>query len=213
MNTHLHGIEVRRLYARRFVVGGRVQGVGFRPFVYRIACALDLKGWVRNGSGQVLIHVEGSARSVERFEQALIAEAPPLAKPHLQASEDAIIQRADDFRILFSEDAEQPDVHLPPDLFCCAACVAEFQNPSEHRYHYPFTNCTQCGPRYTIIEALPYDRPTLPWLTLRFARVAGRNMRIRWTDGSTPNRSPARIADPCFRFAATVARFTTAKRR
>ena len=136
-----------------------MQGVGFRPFVYRMAHALALNGWVRNGSGQVVIHVEGSAQGIELFEQALIADAPPLAKPRVEAAEDAPPEQASDFRILGSEDAEQASVHLPPDLFCCEDCVAEFQNGSERRYRYAFTNCTQCGPRYTIIKALPYDRP------------------------------------------------------
>ena len=157
MNSQQRDIEA--LAARRIVVGGRVQGVGFRPFVYRIARVSGLCGWVRNDSGQVVIHIEGCARGMERFERALIAEAPPLARPRLEVSQDAVIQHLDDFRILASEDAEHPDVHLPPDLFCCDDCVAEFQSRSERRYRYPFTNCTQCGPRYTIIEALPYDRP------------------------------------------------------
>jgi hydrogenase maturation protein HypF len=157
MNTQQRDIEA--LAARRIVMGGRVQGVGFRPFVYRIARASELCGWVRNESGQVVIHVEGCARRMEQFERALIAEAPPLARPRLELAQDTVIQELDDFRILVSADAAPPDIHLPPDLFCCDDCVAEFQSGSERRYRYPFTNCTQCGPRYTIIEALPYDRP------------------------------------------------------
>jgi hydrogenase maturation protein HypF len=157
MNTQQRDIEA--FAARRIVLSGRVQGVGFRPFVYRIARASELCGWVRNDSGQVVIHIEGGARRIERFEYALLAEAPPLARPRLEVSQEAAIQDLGDFRILISTDAAQPDIHLPPDLFCCDDCVAEFQNRSERRYRYPFTNCTQCGPRYTIIEALPYDRP------------------------------------------------------
>ena len=160
MNTHKRDTEDFHLSARRVVVSGRVQGVGFRPFVYRIAHALQLRGWVRNGAGQVLIHVEGCARDIARFEQALIAEAPPLARPQIELSEDAVLLEGDDFRILASEESDAAAVHLPPDLFCCPACVAELQGRSERRYRYPFTNCTQCGPRYTIIAALPYDRPS-----------------------------------------------------
>jgi len=151
--------DIEALAARRIVVSGRVQGVGFRPFVHRIARASGLSGWVRNESGQVVIHVEGCARRIELFERALTAEAPPLARPRVEASEDTDIQDVEDFRILASASAEHPNIHLPPDLFCCDDCVAEFQNRSRRRYRYPFTNCTQCGPRYTIIEALPYDRP------------------------------------------------------
>ena len=144
--------------ARRIVVGGRVQGVGFRPFAYRLACALDLAGWVRNGAGQVVIHVEGAAADVGRFEARLISDAPPLARPRLASAAAADVEGACDFLILASEEAQDADVHLPPDLFCCDLCAEELRNPSERRYRYPFTNCTQCGPRYTIIEALPYDR-------------------------------------------------------
>jgi hydrogenase maturation protein HypF len=146
-------------HARRIVLSGRVQGVGFRPFVHRIANEFDLKGWVKNGSGRVFIHVEGSPDAITEFERALLANAPPLAKPHLESSGDVEREDATDFRILASEAAQEADIHLPPDLFCCDDCVRELQAPDERRFRYPFTNCTQCGPRYTIIEALPYDRP------------------------------------------------------
>lgn len=160
MNWHQRDIDgVPALSARRFVVGGRVQGVGFRPFVYRIARETALNGWVRNDAGRVIIHVEGGPTNIARFETALTAEAPPLARPHLVASEPATLEDATDFRILASDTAERADVHLPADLFCCDDCVEELQSPSTRRFRYPFTNCTQCGPRYTIIEALPYDRP------------------------------------------------------
>lgn len=160
MNRPQRDIDSTRvLSARRIVVGGRVQGVGFRPFVYRIARASDLKGWVRNGPGRVDIHVEGDRENLVRFEWALTAEAPPLAKPHIASADEAPIEGAADFRILGSDAAARADVHLPPDLFCCDECVAELQDPSTRRFRYPFTNCTQCGPRYTIITALPYDRP------------------------------------------------------
>jgi hydrogenase maturation protein HypF len=158
MNTHPRAIDDARA-ARRLVVGGRVQGVGFRPFVYRIAHAFRLRGSVRNGAGRVLIHVEGRPNDIARFEAALLAQAPPLARPHLESSKRADIEDARAFSILESDPGEDPDVHLPPDLFCCDDCVAELQEPSERRFRYPFTNCTQCGPRYTIIESLPYDRP------------------------------------------------------
>jgi hydrogenase maturation protein HypF len=140
-------------------ISGRVQGVGFRPFVYRMAHGFHLNGWVRNGSGRVLIHIEGRREDIARFEKVLIADAPPLARPHLEASHEVIAEGATDFQILASEAAEQPDVHLPPDLFCCDDCVRELQDTSERRFRYAFTNCTQCGPRYTIIAELPYDRP------------------------------------------------------
>ena len=160
MNRHQRDIDGAAITAaRRIVVGGRVQGVGFRPFVHRTARAFDLNGWVRNGAGQVVIHVEGGPANIARFERALTAEAPPLAKPCLASSDAVTIEGAADFRILSSDATACPDVHLPSDLFCCDDCLAELRDPSARRFRYPFTNCTQCGPRYTIIEALPYDRP------------------------------------------------------
>ena len=151
--------DIERLAARRLVVSGRVQGVGFRPFVYRIARLFNLNGWVRNETGRVVIHVEGFPRDLERFEATLTRDAPPLSRPHLENVQTRHPEEARDFKIIESAEAPEPDVHLPPDLFCCDDCIEEFSRPSERRYRYPFTNCTQCGPRYTIIQALPYDRP------------------------------------------------------
>ena len=156
MSTHQPDTD--RLAARRIVVSGRVQGVGFRPFVYRIARRLNLHGWVRNETGQVIIHVEGSPHDLERFETTLTRRAPSLSRPHLEDARDSLPEHTRDFRILESDGTAEPDVHLPPDLFCCDDCIEELSRPSERRYRYPFTNCTQCGPRYTIIQALPYDR-------------------------------------------------------
>ncbi len=169
MNRHQRDIDGGAIIAaRRIVVSGLVQGVGFRPFIYRIARAFDLNGWVRNGPGRVVIHVEGDRPKIARFERALTAEAPPLAKPYLAASDAATVEGAADFRILASDATERADVHLPSDLFCCDDCVEELQNPSARRFRYPFTNCTQCGPRYTIIEALPYDRPNTSMASFEF---------------------------------------------
>ena len=156
MSTHARDID--RLAARRIVVSGRVQGVGFRPFVYRIAHRLNLTGWVRNETGRVVIHVEGLPGDLRHFESMLTSDAPPLARPHLEDAQDGHPQDARGFKILESAEAAEADVHLPPDLFCCDDCIEELCRPSGRRYRYPFTNCTQCGPRYTIIEALPYDR-------------------------------------------------------
>lgn len=146
--------------ARDIVVTGRVQGVGFRPFVYRVARRCGLSGSVANRSGQVLIHVEGAAAAIAEFEAALLAEAPALARPELASSLAVASRGARDFTILASAGSGTADVHLPPDLFCCADCLAEMRTPSQRRYRYPFVNCTQCGPRYTIIRSLPYDRPS-----------------------------------------------------
>jgi len=144
--------------AREITVSGRVQGVGFRPFVYRIAHRLGLRGSVVNRAGRVVIHVEGTADAIAGFEAALIVEAPPLARPHLASSRECAPSGAQGFEIRQSDASDTADIHLPPDLFCCPDCIAEMQSPSHRRHRYPFTNCTQCGPRYTIIRALPYDR-------------------------------------------------------
>jgi hydrogenase maturation protein HypF len=150
--------ELEMRTARRIELSGQVQGVGFRPFVYRIAEGFDLKGWVRNGAGRVFIHVEGKRAAVAAFERAVIEEAPPLARPRIEKAMDAACEAPEGFRILESESGERADIHLPADLFCCEDCLRELRSEVERRFRYPFTNCTQCGPRYTIIKTLPYDR-------------------------------------------------------
>jgi hydrogenase maturation protein HypF len=145
--------------ARRIVVGGQVQGVGFRPFVYRLAARWNLRGSVQNLFGQVLIEAEGEPRAVEAFAAGLLAEAPPLARPVLMAVEWIPVGPRTRFEILASAAGEGADVHVPPDHFCCDDCLRELHDPSDRRHRYPFINCTQCGPRYTLITRLPYDRP------------------------------------------------------
>lgn len=144
--------------ARRIIVAGRVQGVGYRPFLYRLAASLNLAGWARNGSGEVLIHIEGRSTDVARFETALSTDAPPLARPRISTSAPAAWKGVKGFRILPSVADAAAQIHLPPDLFTCEDCIKELETPTDRRYRYAFINCTQCGPRYTIIEALPYDR-------------------------------------------------------
>ena len=160
MNSHPRAIDgLTERQARRIVISGRVQGVGFRPFIFRLAERHGLTGWVRNCAGRVQVHAEGDAEMLSRFEAALIGEAPLLARPRMESSAPVHAEGAGDFRILASESGGEIDVHLPPDLFCCDDCVAEMQSVAARRHRYPFTNCTQCGPRYTIIRSLPYDRP------------------------------------------------------
>ncbi len=139
-------------------LAGRVQGVGFRPFVYRLAQRFGLTGWVKNATGRVEIHAEGPEPALHAFEQALIAEAPALSRPRLLATEPAPSQAHARFEIA-SSGAGEADIHVPPDFFACDNCVRELNDPNDRRHRYPFINCTQCGPRYTLIERLPYDRP------------------------------------------------------
>lgn len=145
--------------ARRLIVDGRVQGVGFRPFVYRLALHHGLSGWVRNRVGEVEIRVAGPASAIAAFERDLVRTAPPLARPRLRLSESAPAVATAGFRILESERDAAAVIHVPPDYFACDDCVRELRDPRNRRYRYPFINCTQCGPRYTLIERLPYDRP------------------------------------------------------
>jgi hydrogenase maturation protein HypF len=144
--------------ARRLLLTGRVQGVGFRPFVYRLAHELGLAGFVRNLRGDVEIVLQGPAAELDRFERDVVQRAPPLARPIVHSVTgygDAI---EPGFRIAASSAAMQPQVSVPPDFFCCPDCLAELAAPADRRHGYAFINCTQCGPRYTLIEALPYDR-------------------------------------------------------
>ncbi len=146
------------ILARSVEVRGVVQGVGFRPFVWRLATRHDVKGWVRNEGGRVTIHAEGSAEALEAFTVALREEAPPLARV-----DDVVVGAAapggfPTFEVDVSTDGAAGVRLVSPDAATCAACLGELFDPADRRYRYPFVNCTDCGPRFTIIEALPYDR-------------------------------------------------------
>lgn len=143
---------------RQFRIAGRVQGVGFRPFVKRLADAHQLGGWVKNEASHVSVLATGRPDELDRFEAGLITKAPPLARPNIQSVTAQAPGGHSGFSILESKSGSSCDAELPPDCFLCADCLAEINDPLERRYRYPFTNCTQCGPRYTIIAALPYDR-------------------------------------------------------
>lgn len=145
--------------ARCIRVRGVVQGVGFRPFVFRLARANSLAGWVLNEAGGVEIHLEGAEPSLDAFVQELAAQPPPaaqIAAIDVEASEPlGLIE----FSIRETQRKGDLSVRISPDLPVCEECLAEMRDPSDPRYLYPYINCTNCGPRYTVIEALPYDRP------------------------------------------------------
>ncbi len=147
---------------RQLLVTGRVQAVGFRPFVYRLAHRYDLCGWVRNRTGAVEIAVRGAADTLTAFEHALIHDAPPLAAPVIESRDDcddsAFAEAGAGFEILPSAPGDAPRICVPPDYFMCEDCQRELTDPLDQRFRYPFINCTQCGPRYTLIRGLPYDR-------------------------------------------------------
>lgn len=149
------------MISRHYVMEGLVQGVGFRPFVHRLATHLKLNGWVQNNNGCVSILVEGEEKSVADFERKMITDAPPLAKPSIRERLDKTVSNVRQFLILGSDSQRgnsQTYFQLPADLYCCPDCQWELTHDNNRRYQYAFINCTQCGPRYTIIDALPYDR-------------------------------------------------------
>ena len=144
--------------AARLFVHGVVQGVGFRPFVHRLALRCDLAGWVRNASGDVQIHVEGSPDHIATFVHALRAEAPPLAQIDEVRTEACAPGTLATFTILESRREAGRRQPISPDVALCAACEAELFDRRNRRYRYPFITCTDCGPRFTVIDAMPYDR-------------------------------------------------------
>ncbi|MGA3213059.1 MAG: carbamoyltransferase HypF, partial [Terriglobales bacterium] len=140
-------------------VRGVVQGVGFRPFVYRLARANTLNGWVLNGEEGVEIHLEGAAPNLEAFVQGLKTQPPPAASIAEIEVEPAEPIGLHEFTIRSSEHHDQPTVCISPDLPVCDDCLRELFDPNDRRYLYPYINCTNCGPRYTVVLGLPYDRP------------------------------------------------------
>ncbi len=140
-------------------VRGVVQGVGFRPFVYRLARAHTLAGWVLNGEEGVEIFLEGAEKSLQCFLRDLKTQSPPAASISQIEIHNAEPVGLSDFTIRESQRRESPTVRISPDLPVCHACLEELFDPADRRYGYPYINCTNCGPRYTVITALPYDRP------------------------------------------------------
>jgi hydrogenase maturation protein HypF len=152
--------------ARSIRVRGVVQGVGFRPFVYRLAQEHGLAGWVLNGEEGVAICAEGTERKLTAFIDAIQTQAPPAAVISEIEVQPAEPSGLTGFTIRESERHERPTVRISPDLPVCDPCLQELSDPANPRYQYPYINCTNCGPRYTVILALPYDRPNTtmkPW--------------------------------------------------
>jgi hydrogenase maturation protein HypF len=143
----------------RVRVEGIVQGVGFRPFVHALAGRLGLAGLVGNDAGGVFVEVEGSAETVERFLEALAAEAPPLAVIERVTATPLEPTGVAGFAIAPSLAGGDRQTLVSPDTATCADCLRELADPADRRYRYPFINCTNCGPRFTIVRDVPYDRP------------------------------------------------------
>ncbi len=150
---------------RRIEVSGIVQGVGFRPYIYRLATSRHLGGTIRNTSAGVTIEIQGPVESVQDFIERLPVEAPPLARitgiTVLEVPCVVLAEGSDDeFRIVHSHEGEEVRTLISPDVAICADCLREMFNPQDRRFRYPFINCTNCGPRFTIIRDIPYDRPS-----------------------------------------------------
>lgn len=140
-------------------IKGIVQGVGFRPFVYRCAHELGITGWVLNGTFGVKVHAEGEPADLDAFVMRVHDTAPAAAHIAEIQLADGVLEPCDDFKIVASQqDADEKSTLVSADLATCAACEQELFDPSNRRYRYPFINCTNCGPRFTIIDQLPYDR-------------------------------------------------------
>jgi hydrogenase maturation protein HypF len=152
----------------RIVIHGAVQGVGFRPFVFRLARELMLDGWVNNSSQGVFIEVEGHPDLLKTFLLRLPDEIPP--RSFIQSLESSYLDAVGftDFEIRESDEGGVKTAVVLPDVATCPDCIAEIFDPANRRYRYPFTNCTNCGPRFSIIETLPYDRPhtTMRWFEM-----------------------------------------------
>jgi hydrogenase maturation protein HypF len=143
---------------RRFEIRGTVQGVGFRPWVYRLAVAHHVVGRVRNDASGVVIEVFGSSAAVDRFANRLLHDPPPAADIRETRSSAIAVEPLSHFAIVSSADKAAPQVSIPADLSTCDDCLADIRDATNRRSGYPFTTCTKCGPRFTIAEGIPYDR-------------------------------------------------------
>ncbi|MFN8222866.1 MAG: carbamoyltransferase HypF [Gaiellales bacterium] len=144
---------------RRLEVHGAVQGVGFRPFAYRLATELGLGGFAGNDPAGAFVEIEGPAEALALFARRLVLEAPPLARIETVTTEGVAPRGESSFSIAETAHDATGTTLIPPDTATCPACLAEITDPSDRRYRHPFANCTDCGPRFTIIHELPYDRP------------------------------------------------------
>jgi hydrogenase maturation protein HypF len=152
-------VKTTAISLSRISVRGVVQGVGFRPFVYQLAVHHNLRGWVCNTSEDVKIEVEGEAKDIEQFIKDLKVQAPPLS--HIEDITVTVGEPGNYTKFEIRESVPEAGKYqlISPDIATCTDCLKEIFSPSDRRYRYPFTNCTNCGPRFTIIDDIPYDRP------------------------------------------------------
>ncbi len=150
--------DASAVLADEMKIFGIVQGVGFRPHVFRLAAELGIRGWILNSSAGVFLEVEAEEEDLREFTRRLLAEPPPLALIRDYQLREIEAQGFSDFQIRESESQEELLVMVSPDIAVCHDCRREVMDPVDRRYAYPFINCTNCGPRFTIIKDLPYDR-------------------------------------------------------
>src|SRR5208337_2795855 len=162
----------RAILARKAIdVTGIVQGVGFRPFIYRLAQECNLTGFIANTPAGVTIEVQGDPDLLDRFLVRLPSELPPLAKITSLLPRDAEPQAETTFRIVSSRLDAPPKALISPDVAVCGDCLREMMNPRDRRFRYPFINCTNCGPRFTIIRDIPYDRARTSMASFQMCRA------------------------------------------
>ena len=149
---------------RKLNITGVVQGVGFRPFIYQLADRYQLNGFILNNTAGVSVEIEGKENAIDAFVKALELELPPLARIDTLSYIDGEYVGYTNFQILQSETQNDKSALVSPDIAICENCMGEMCDPTDRRYAYPFINCTDCGPRYSIIETLPYDRPNTSML-------------------------------------------------
>jgi len=152
-------VDSKPVLRLRITLRGAVQGVGFRPFVYRLAKEMSLNGWVLNSASGLVVEVEGAPGELRRFEQRIEDERPKASVVNVHESEWLSAEGFTSFEIHHSETNSAKSVNVLPDLATCADCRNELFDSANRRFQYPFTNCTNCGPRYTIVVDIPYDRP------------------------------------------------------
>ncbi len=170
MADTINGARKNNLIRSRITVEGIVQGVGFRPFIFNLARDCHLKGYVLNNPRGVQIEVEGEDRDLKKFLEELPVSLPPQASIISLKEERLPPANFTDFEIKESCTDEKRTALISPDLATCRDCLEELFNPDDRRYRYPFINCTNCGPRYTIIDNIPYDRPHTSMKTFRMCR-------------------------------------------
>ena len=179
LRMFLAGVMGTAAEGKRIRIRGTVQGVGFRPWVYRVALETGIRGRVRNDSSGVTIDAFGDEDALEEFEQALHVSPPPAARIAEFDTVSIPSESVASFVIEHSTPSAQRHVSIPPDLATCPACVNDILDPANRRYRYAFTNCTNCGPRFTIATDAPYDRSSTTMAPFEMCDLCRREYRGR----------------------------------